>query len=614
VKSLLAKFAVHKAVGLYLGEHEVAVSKVAATPLGPVELASHCEACQPEELPGLVERLLMPLWQGRRHPPVAVGVPSSKIFFGTRLARTTGDSTPEAVLQRALCSPNVRIDDLTMDLIKGTANRSPIASVAACRKKYMSGVIATLTQLGVRPYRTEPSPCALVRLAAQQHRFPRRSKTMLRVFLNDTHGLAVVVAGGMPLAWRSFVLPGGSERLAIVSAVRTLMTVNRHYGVESTLDYVVIHGRADLHERLRQEELASEVAIRMVWQEGPALSGAGAAFGLALGCLAQNVAAFDLSRALKPPPSIWDIFPWGELAFEVVLVAGMAGWFGTRAMMLQDSYARIRTESGRHTCLATRDTKKLEADKKDLQGKIDVVRRFLDSRILWSAYTHYISACLPSTGLLSVCEGSCGLDIGRGPANKSLVLRLKLPMGKDGSTSPEIKRFFASVRSDPLLHRDFTSVELSDIKQVIRNGKAVETLFSILCSAKGGRGPATVQPHDDATPQGKGKKEHGKKEQGKPARGKNGPGAKEQDKPAQGKNGPGAKEQGKPAQGKNGPGAKEQDKPAQGKNGPGAKEQGKPAQGKNGPGAKEQDKPAQGKNGPGAKEPPTQEPPAKEQA
>ena len=181
MRSLLAKFAFHKAIGLYLGEHEVAVSKVAAAPLGPVELASHCEACQPEELPGVVERLLMPLWASRHHPPVAVGVPSSKIFFGTRLARTTGESNPEAVLQKALCSPNVRVDDLTMDLIKGTANKLPIASVAACRKKYMSGVIATLTQLGVRPHRTEPSPCTLVRLAAQQYRFPRRSKTVLRV-------------------------------------------------------------------------------------------------------------------------------------------------------------------------------------------------------------------------------------------------------------------------------------------------------------------------------------------------------------------------------------------------------------------------------------------------
>jgi hypothetical protein len=116
VRALLAKLAFHKAVGLYLGEHEVAISKVASTPVGPIELFSHCEPCQPQDLPAVVERLLMPLWQGRHHPPVAVGVPTSKIFFGTRLARTLGDAAPEAVLQKALCSPNIRVDDLTTDL------------------------------------------------------------------------------------------------------------------------------------------------------------------------------------------------------------------------------------------------------------------------------------------------------------------------------------------------------------------------------------------------------------------------------------------------------------------------------------------------------------------
>ena len=188
--------------------------------------------------------------------------------------------------------------------------------------------------------------------------------------------------------------------------------------------------------------------------------------GLAVGCLTQNAVAFDLSPALKPPPSIWDIFPWGELAFEIALVVGMAGWFGTRTMMLQDAYISLRAESGQHECLVSRNTRKLETDKKDLQGKINAVRRFLGSRILWSAYTHDISARLPNTGFLSVFDGGCDLDTGRGAGNKSFVLRVRLPLNKDGSTSREIDRFLASLRTDPLLHRDFTLVELADIRQV----------------------------------------------------------------------------------------------------------------------------------------------------
>ena len=112
----------------------------------------------------------------------------------------------------------------------------------------MAGIVATLIEMGHRPYRSEPSPCALVRLAAQQHHFPRRSKTVLCVFLNATQGLAVVVAGGMPLAWRNFLLPAHAEGPAILSAARTLRTQHSYYGIESALDFAILYGRGDLQE------------------------------------------------------------------------------------------------------------------------------------------------------------------------------------------------------------------------------------------------------------------------------------------------------------------------------------------------------------------------------
>ncbi len=67
--------------------------------------------------------------------------------------------------------------------------------------------------------------------------------------------------------------------------------------------------------------------------------------GLALGCLAQGIKAFDLSRALKPRASIREIFPWGELAFEILLIATMGGILGVRSMMLDDAYVAVRVES-----------------------------------------------------------------------------------------------------------------------------------------------------------------------------------------------------------------------------------------------------------------------------
>ena len=269
MRSLLAKVAVRKGVGLYLGEHDVAVSKIAATPLGPVELASASAPYTPEDLASVLERLLAPLLGRKRRVPVAVGLPSSRIFFGTRLIRAGSESSPEAVLQKALCSSNISVDDLTVDLLHGSVNKAPVTNVAACRKKYMAGVVATLTQMGVRPYRTEPSPCALVRLAAHQHHFPRRSKTVLCVFLNATQGLAVLVADGMPLGWRKFILPASGEGSAILCAARTLRTQHTFYGIDSSLDFAIIYGRPDLNARLQEEEFPTDMGTRVIWHEGP---------------------------------------------------------------------------------------------------------------------------------------------------------------------------------------------------------------------------------------------------------------------------------------------------------------------------------------------------------
>ena len=133
----------------------------------------------------------------------------------------------------------------------------------------------------------------------------------------------MLTVAGLPLAWRSFAMPSFSEGMAILSAARTLLSQSRYYEMATPLDYAIVHGRPDLHDRLQKEGLPTEIGARMIWHEGPALGGATMALGLALGCLNQTAPAFDLSRTMKPRPSLRDIFPWGELACECTLMALM---------------------------------------------------------------------------------------------------------------------------------------------------------------------------------------------------------------------------------------------------------------------------------------------------
>ena len=504
MRALLGKIAIHKAVGLYLGEHKVVVVKVASTPLGPLVVASSSESYTADTLAEVTRRLLSPLVGRKGRVPVAVGLANSRVFFGTRLTPTSGDSRPEVELQKALCSSNLSANDLVVDLLRGTVNKQRVARMAACRSKYISNVVAMLDRLGVRPFRTEPGPCALIRLAAQQYRTPRRSKNVLRVFLGAGQGLAVVVVGGMPLSWRAFPLPAGMETFAILSAARGLTTQQRHYGIETPLSHAMIHGRVDLHDRLQQEQLSSELQTRVLWHDGPAWDESAVAYGLALGCQSQDIEAFDLSRSLKTRAPITEIFPWAESVFAAGLVGGMAVVLAMHAMRLDESYVVARAENGQHICLAGAEMGQLEKDKKALEEKVQAVRTFVDTRIMWTNYVHDIAARLPPKAVISVFDGSNPLP-GGGKAKKSvgaLQLRGTAPLAKNGSIPAEIDAFLRAISKDPLWKRDFASV-VTDIKLPLAGKKqeSTEVNFSITGVRKSGgtgKGGKSAKPKKEA--------------------------------------------------------------------------------------------------------------------
>jgi hypothetical protein len=433
-------------------------------------------------------QLLVPLAGRRRRPPVAVGLPGFRLFSTTQPVASGERITPTGVLGKVIClSANICVDDLTADLVRTDAHKPPMVSVAACRTKYIAGVVAALEGLGVRPCRAEPAPCALVRMAAAQRHFPRRSKTLLCVFLGAGQAVAVMVLGGLPLSWKSFPLPAGAEGPAIVSAARTLRMQQLHHGIDATPQYTVVHGRPDLHERLQQEQFPSDMETRVLWRNGPQLDAAAMAFGLALGGLSQNVKAFDLSRSLKPRPSLWEIFPWADLAFTSVLVVCAGLFLGAQATKLDDSCARAQAQRSRYKCLSAGEPKQLEQEVKDLEKKAETVHTFLGTRMLWTNYTADVASRLPAKAVLSRFDGRSSLNSGKGGAGKpAFNIGVTIPLAADGSTPREIDAFLNSLRSDPVLQRDFASAELTGISQSAGTAKSGSVAtFGIVCMPKG---------------------------------------------------------------------------------------------------------------------------------
>jgi hypothetical protein len=490
MKSLLARISFRKFVGLYLGEHGVSVSEMAITPLGPVEIASRTEPCEPNEVLDVAERSLQFLQQTkRRRLQVAVGLPNPRVFFGSRPLRGGTDSSPEGVLQKLLCSSNVTVDDLTMDMVKGSVNKSPAASVAACRKKYMAAVLAALQRAGAQAFRAEPAACALARAAAQQHRPPRRARTLLRIFLGTDEGQAVLTVSDVPMAWRSFTLPAGSEGMAVLCAARTLLGQCQHHGLDLALDYAIVHGRADLHERLQNEQLPSEIGSRTLWREGPDLSGETIARGLAVGCVGQGAKTFDLSRWMKPRPSLREIFPWGELACECVLVVLMGLVLAQQSNRVATACASAQSQCNENKLLGSANAGRLEKEKKELTKKIDALHEFLDSRVLWTSYARDVANCLPAKIQLSQFQGLGLLEAGKkgGAAGKrSLQLTAMAPLTASGAVPPEVDSFLAALRGNRLWKREFPRVELTAVQQAQARGNTGGMAgFTIVCQAGG---------------------------------------------------------------------------------------------------------------------------------
>src|SRR5262249_8289803 len=242
------------------------------------------------------------------------------------------------------------------------------------------------------------------------------------------------------------------ESAALLFAIRSLQSLVRFCGVDTALDTVMIHGRKELSS---QHDLASwqkELASQIAWLPGPRWDKQSVAFGLALGCLNQPHEGFDLARTFKPQASLRDIFPWGQVILQGVLLVCMALFLLYRSYSLQSDYDHVHGQNVQRPWLASVTESDLEKEKQDLSRKVEAVQKFLSSRIQWAAYTHDISERLARTTTLESFQGFCELepmgkqkDAGLKP-KKSLVLRGIAPLEKDGAIPKEIDAFLTSLR------------------------------------------------------------------------------------------------------------------------------------------------------------------------
>jgi hypothetical protein len=487
VKATLARLLWPAAVGLSVGEREITLSEVLALPLGPVQTACQSAIYDPEE-PGEFERelqgLLAPYLARRGRLTLALGLPALRVFFSTRPVRSVkAESAPRNLLFEALQSP-VNLDDMAVDVRKWQPAQRGAVSIVSCRKKFLSQVLDALPRDRTRVTRAEPSPFALLRLASFKHRPPSRSRPVLRAFLGDGEGLAVVAVGNSPVMWRTFDLPAEQEVQAIHSVVRALQVLLKASGLDGSMEAVLVHGRGPLLDPEKTEAFQEELGVKVLWYDGPGLGEEIIAFGVALGALSAHQSEPDLARELKPAPRVRDIFPIREAVLQLGLLVALTVVLWFRFDGLRDEHEAARAENASRAWAQSLADADLIKEKRELEAKVEAIRNVVGDRILWSNYTHDVAERLPAMVTLDSLQAQSTMDgnAGEGKAKRSFVFRGTAPVGTGGLLPPEVGEFVAALRKHPQLRKDFPLVELNDIRAAQKDLKASPTTsFAVTC-------------------------------------------------------------------------------------------------------------------------------------
>ena len=321
--AMLSRLASRKEIGLAVSETEVAACVMAVLPFGRIELARVRVPADPEHLPQAIEQLLAACTtpEDRARCQVTLGLPALRVFFSTRpiQAEHLGASSA-ALLHEVLQSPTLNIDDMVVDMTKHRLGQRTLACIVSCRKRYINAVLAALGASGLHPTRTEPSPCALLRHASRSHPAPRRAKSFVRVFLGQDQGLAVLVTDGeVPLIWRPFTLPAGSEAEATLAAVASVRSPGVYCGLEADIDAILIHGRPDLGPLAEVAASPAMKDVKIARHDRPGLDEEAVAHGLALKP-SLRLESFNLVRTFGGVLKFRDIFPVGQTLLHAMIL------------------------------------------------------------------------------------------------------------------------------------------------------------------------------------------------------------------------------------------------------------------------------------------------------
>ena len=482
------------AIGLLIDEQQIAMSVTVATVRGRREVARESRLCESQTVEEVLNSMLAP-WvapkgtsRRKAKPWVRIGLPEARVFqAAVAITPANRQNTPQNFFLEAVQVTNVRAEDRIIELIKVELDNQQLACVAASPRAVVESSIDMMSRVGTRVGLIESAPASLWRAGVYYRRTPRGSKLVPRLFLGESQAIGLLAAGEQVLFWHTFELPTGGEIGAALAAYSTLWMMGRHARITAPIDTVFIHGRPDLLMTQQQmEALGPRTGAKLFRVDQPTFDSSAIALGLALASPPDENAGLNLARTLRPPVTIRDIFPYGELFAHTALTAAVSLLLVGIATESNHRLAAVRGELKAFPWLKTQDQAKLDAEKKTVQEKTKAISSFRDTRVKWSGTFRNIAAAMPESTLITSLAGDSEVEAGsgtaRGKSKKKLVVSFETPLAGNGSLPQEIDGFLAALRADATLKRHFPLIEITGFRaNPVKQGARPSASYSIVC-------------------------------------------------------------------------------------------------------------------------------------
>ena len=198
---------------------------------------------------------------------------------------------------------------------------------------------------------------------------------------------------------------------------------------------------------------------------------------------------------------IREILPWGELALQAALIAGVSLFLHAGSVELETQLKTTEVAVKAISWLKNQDQAKLEAEKKVLDERLTALETFHRGRVDWSEQLRTIAGVTPGTTLVTTFQGLNEAEApgkGKSTTKNQMVVNFTTPMGSEGVIPSEINEFMAALRLDKALKRDFAIVNFSGVQTRPAQGKqAGSATYTAVCLP--GAEPKIATPKE-ATP------------------------------------------------------------------------------------------------------------------